>query len=206
MAKPKIVIEHLEPKLSRWLLIEYKHSSKIAGKENLIFTNVKDEKTYSILSKYGTVYRESIIELEDKFSDLIVLDPKAKVELKPHEISSNTVIIVGGILGDHPPRGRTWTLLTSKLRRAKPRNIGKHQFSIDGAVYVALKVSEGLELNRIPVIVGYKVRLSILPGVIHEIELPYAYPLVKGKPLISDELIDYLKRGIVFDELRELEL
>jgi ribosome biogenesis SPOUT family RNA methylase Rps3 len=34
----------------------------------------------------------------------------------------------------------------------------------------------------------------------HEIILPYVYPLVNNKPLISDELIEYLKYYIEEDE------
>ena len=205
MAKPKIIIEHLEPKLSRWLYIEYRHVSTIVGKDGLVFTNVKDENAFKTLSSLGTVYKESIIELEDSFPDLIVLDPKALYPLKPHEIEENTAIIIGGILGDHPPKGRTWRLLTSKLKKARPRNIGKYQFSIDGAAYIAIKVAEGLNLSGIPITVNLKIAIEEYPGIIHEIMLPYAYPLVNGKPLISKELLSYLRRGIVFDELRELE-
>ncbi len=204
MAKPKIIIEHLESKPSKWLLIEYKHASRLVGKDNILFSNVKDPSLYRFLLDYGIVYRESVIELEDKLKNIIVLDPKADLELKPQEIDDNTFIVIGGILGDHPPRGRTWELLTSKLKRAKPRNIGKHQFSIDGAVYMALKVAEGLRINDIPIIVGYKIKMKVSPGIEHEIELPYAYPLVDGKPLISNELIRYLKGGIVFNELKEI--
>ena len=40
------IIEHLEPELYEWCLIEYKEISKIAGKENLWFSNInpKDKK------------------------------------------------------------------------------------------------------------------------------------------------------------------
>ena len=36
MESPKIVIEHLEPKLSTWLLFEYENASKIFKKNILI--------------------------------------------------------------------------------------------------------------------------------------------------------------------------
>ena len=35
------IIEHLEPKIGRWTLIEYAHISKIVGKRSLWFTNIK---------------------------------------------------------------------------------------------------------------------------------------------------------------------
>ena len=39
----KFVIEHLESELYEWCLIEYEHISKIVGKDNLTFTNIKSE-------------------------------------------------------------------------------------------------------------------------------------------------------------------
>ncbi len=39
----KFIIEHLEPELYPWCLIEYKHISKIVGKNNLIYTNINKE-------------------------------------------------------------------------------------------------------------------------------------------------------------------
>ena len=41
MKRQIYVIEHLEPRIYRWCVIEYKHISKIVGKENLWFTNGK---------------------------------------------------------------------------------------------------------------------------------------------------------------------
>ena len=68
--------------------------------------------------------------------------------------------------------------------------MGEHQFSIDGAVYVAKQVSEGKPLTEVPVQVGLEIKL----GKLRSTFLPYAFPLVKGQPLISRELIAYLKR------------
>lgn len=45
-----IVIEHLEPELSKWLLIEYKHAAQIA-RGNLLITNVCDKNEAAILEK-----------------------------------------------------------------------------------------------------------------------------------------------------------
>ena len=48
----KFIIEHLEPELYDWCLIEYEHISKIVGKENLIFTNInKKYKNTGLLMK-----------------------------------------------------------------------------------------------------------------------------------------------------------
>lgn len=77
---------------------------------------------------------------------IIVLDPKAKVNLDPGEASSGTIII-GGILGSHPPLGRTSVLISSRFRGFKEfvyfRKIGDRQFTIDGALAVAWLISQG---------------------------------------------------------------
>ena len=179
-----LVIEHLEPSLSRWVLIEYEHASLIVGRENLIFTNVS--RGAEKLKGLGRVFSRSAAEL---FNDegTIVLDPKAKELLQPSDFEWARAVVVGGILGDHPPRGRTAQLLTAKMPRARARSLGDCQFSIDGATYMAYKVSRGVELSMIPIARGLTVKCGEL-----EIRLPYCYPLVGGSPVISPKLLDYL--------------
>lgn len=181
------VIEHLEENLSEWLLMEYSHAVKIAGRENVIITNVRDEENFKKLSKIAKVERASVREI---FLDkkLIVLDPQARRCLSPLDAEAD-VVVVGGILGDHPPRRRTRKLLTKFLPRAEARNMGKLQLSIDGAIYVADEVLGGKHLEEIPMIFGLEIQVSEK----HSVYLPYAYPLVDGKPLISAELVKYLR-------------
>jgi len=188
-----IVIENLE-KYSEWLIIEYKNAFSLVGNE-LLITNVKDEKIKEALSKIGVRFDErSVREILDELPrPWVVLDPKASRRLEPQEAKG--AIIVGGILGSHPPRGRTWIELTSRLpKEVLARNIGEGQFSIDGAAAVAYMVSKGMKVEDIKVIKGLKLKLARIMGMELEEELPYWYPLVDGKPFISDELIEYLKR------------
>ena len=197
------VIEHLEPRLSKWMLLEYKHASKIVGRSRLVITNAlefKDE-----LKDLGTVYGESITDIlgsKIKYRKAIVLDPKAGKLLEPNDIVDGTVIRVGGIMGDHPPKGRTWTLLTSKLLgRAEPRSLGPYQFSIDGAIYMAYQVVLGKRLSEVEVVYGIEVEVpSPIKGITHSIKLPYAYPVVDGKPLLAPGLLDYLKYSVQLEE------
>ena len=203
MVKTLFVIEHLEPKLSQWLLLEYKHASKIVGKENLIITNAKGLR--NVLNEIAVIFEESIIELlgtKIKPNRVIVLEPKAKELLRPEDFIEYTLVIVGGIMGDHPPKGRTWKLLTSKLLGiAEPRSLGPYQFSIDGAVYMAYQVSKGKRLEDIEVVYDIEIEIpSPYPSIQATIRLPYAYPIVNGKPLLAPGLIDYLKYNIVIDE------
>lgn len=203
MARTIFVIEHLEPRLSRWLLLEYKHASSIVGRGNLIITNAKGLK--EVLEDIAIVYEESVVELlgtKLRPRKTIILEPKAEKLLEPEDFNDEVMVIVGGIMGDHPPKGRTWTMLTSKLLgKAKPRSLGPLQFSIDGAVYVAYEVSKGRELIDIEVVDGVEIEVpSPYPGIQATIKLPYAYPVVNGKPLLAPGLVEYLRYKIVYDE------
>jgi ribosome biogenesis SPOUT family RNA methylase Rps3 len=194
MESIKFIIEVCEPFISNWLLLEIKHSSIIVGKDKLLITNVK-ENYVQYLSKYGNVSSSSIIDLKDLHDKIIILDPLADLTLTPEE-ASNHMLVIGGILGDNPPRGRTFKYITSKLPNCKARNLGKKQFSIDGAIYIAKLINEGKKLEEIPIMENLVIKVDEF----HEIILPYVYPLVNNKPLISDELIEYLKYYIEEDE------
>ncbi|MHA1593237.1 MAG: hypothetical protein ACTSXJ_05830 [Candidatus Baldrarchaeia archaeon] len=190
------IIEHLEPVLSKWLWYEYKHAAEIVGYDKIIFTNVRDANEARKLAEIGSVLRFSIKTLPLDQNAMIILDPAADKELCPEDFDKAAFIVIGGILGDHPPRGRTQQLLSKFFPRAAKRNLGKHQFSIDGATYMALMVSKGMRLLDIPVKVGVEIQLDDITS----IELPFAYPLVNGRPFISDELIEYLKSKEMLDE------
>ncbi len=178
----KFIVEHREPELFPWCLIEYKHISKIAGKENVIFTNIKKGKRE--LQKWGTVYKKSILQL--KFPNAYVLDPSAQKTLSPQDRFDT--LILGGILGDHPPRARTKKELSLKLPYPT-RNLGKKQFSTDTAVYVARKIMQGKKLNDLQFRDGIEIHLNTTESV----ELPFTYVLRKGKPLLPPGLIKHLR-------------
>lgn len=193
-----IVIEHLEPVISRWLLIEYKHAAEIA-KGNLLITNVCGEEDINLLRQFASARCESASEI---FRRPIILDPSSSVLLSPRDREIAEAFIIGGILGDHPPRGRTKELLTSKFRDPVTRSLGEGQYSIDGAVYVTYKVIfEGKQLSEIPYVDGLKI--SAKAGFLeHEIFLPFRYPLVNGKPLIHPDLLRYIKGRVTVEESR----
>lgn len=191
-----VIIEHLEPVLSKWLFLEYKHAAELARPYTLTITNVKDPDERAALSSFSDPREESVTELGISSKSLLILDPQAPHTLSPQDFKEPTYLVVGGIMGDYPPRGRTYELLTKKIPGARTRNIGSEQFPIDCAVHVALMVSRGLTLNEIPVISGLEIKTSEF----HSILLPYAYPLYLGRPLISEEVIDYLLYEVEEDE------
>lgn len=184
------VIEHLEPKLSDWLLIEYRHVVQIVGRERSLITNVKKKDELRKLAKITRVESERVQDLF-KQKELIVLDPQARKCLSPKDFHGMRAVVIGGILGENPPLGRTKLFLTKFLPKAKSRNLGKHQFAIDGAAYLAKRVFEGERVEEIPIQLGVEIQID--EG--YSTYLPYAYPLVSGKPLISEDLIAYLKRN-----------
>ncbi|MCX8158765.1 MAG: SAM-dependent methyltransferase [Candidatus Pacearchaeota archaeon] len=182
------IIEHLEPKIWEWCLIEYKNISKIVGKNNLWFTNIKEKsKALKELSKHGKIITKSVKDLNLK--NACVLDPEAKKTLSSKEAKKFDFFIFGGILGDYPPKKRTKSELTTHLKKAKARNLGKCQFSTDNAVFVTKQIILGKELSKMKFINELTIKINDIESTI----LPFCYPIINKKPLISKELIKYLK-------------
>jgi len=201
LGKPVIVIEHLEEGLSPWLILEYRHVSMLAGRDNLVFTNVP-VKYNNILARYGRVVNESIVDLVKKRSvpprEVIILDPKASRRLEYSDFERARYFVIGGILGDHPPRGRTFQYLTSRLPECESRNIGDRQFSIDGSAYYVLYLYNNGDDKGLNFIDG--VDIEIEAGFVH---LPYRYPIVEGKPLLAPGLEYYIKYKRLPPEIAE---
>ncbi|WP_297065197.1 hypothetical protein [Thermococcus sp.] len=198
---PYLVIEHLE-NISDWLWLEYKHVSEWWG-DRLIFTNVLPEERER-LAKLGSVIGESVTRFPFDRSKIIVLDLQAEEELKPEDIEEDTIIVVGGILGDAIPRGRTREFITSKMEGVKVRHIGRPQFSIDGASIVAKLIADGKRLGEI----DYEENPTIKLDEFSEITLHYAVPKLEGKLLLTPGLIELQKRelGYTEEEISDEEL
>ncbi|KPU64011.1 hypothetical protein EP1X_02160 [Thermococcus sp. EP1] len=188
-----LVIEHLE-EISEWLWLEYSHVSKWWGNK-LIFTNVREDEREK-LAKLGSVVSESVVRFPFDRSKIIVLDLQAEEELKPEDIEEDTIIVVGGILGDAVPKGRTKEFITSKMEGVKVRHIGKPQYSIDGASIVAKLIADGKRLKEIE----YEENPTIRLDEFSEITLHYAVPKLDGKLLLTPGLIELQKKMLGFDE------
>jgi len=185
---PIFIIEHLEPRLSKWCLVEYRHISKIVGKRNLWFANMKLKKDREKLKRYDRAIKESVSQINLKNS--CVLDPDAKKTLMPKEAKKFRYFIFGGILGDYPAKKRTKEKLTRFVKNAAARNIGKKQFSTDNAVYVVKQIAKGKNIKNLK----FKDRIEIQKNKVESFILPYRYVMLNGKPLISRELIKFLKK------------
>jgi ribosome biogenesis SPOUT family RNA methylase Rps3 len=197
IAKVHFIIEHLEPVLGKWIWLEYRHVFNMVGHQNLLFTNVRNKSEASKLKEIGNVTGESIVNLRRRENEtMIILDPQSSNPLSPEDFSSNASLIVGGILGDHPPGGRTKLALTDKMPYMSNRNLGYRQFSVDGAVHIALEVAAGKSIADIPIEVGVEINVNKR----HSSFLPFAYPLVRGRPLLAPGLRGYLRKGVFKDE------
>lgn len=205
--KPLIVIEHLEDHLSRWIILEYRHVRSMVG-DRLVITNARlggGCKRFRDAIGGVRCYDEPLGmlrgELYSREDEILILDPKAKELLEPQETNAYRVVVVGGILGDHPPRGRTAQFLSRRFPKAAKRSLGPHQLSIDGAVYVYLQVEHGVKPLDVPLVVKPKIKFAIM-GFEYEVELPFAYPKVNDKPLLAPGLIELLKTGLAYEEYK----
>lgn len=182
------IIEHLEKEVYPWCLIEYKHISRLVGKEKVWFTNLRGVRGERALRKYGACRDASAREL--KLVNACVLDPAAQKTLTPKEAPHFSSFIFGGILGDDPPKERTKAELTPFLKNAVVRNLGKEQMATDNAVAVVQEIARGKLLKKLK----FQESIEIKFNNVESVQLPYRYLLVKGKPLYSTELVRYLKR------------
>lgn len=190
----KVVVEHLEKCLSPWIMSEYRYVVRLFGKE-VMFTNVKSLQVREILKELGVdVLEESVIDLVAKgyLKSPIVLDPKARESLKPEDLKNSDSVIVGGIMGDHPPRGRTSREITSRLAlKALSRNLGRNQLTIAGTAYVLKKIMFGSKLEDLDIRFGLKFSVELGSYRLH-IELPYAFPYENGKPVLPEDYFEVI--------------
>ena len=205
----KFIIYHLEPELYEWCLIEYMHISEIVGKQNLIFTNIKNKEQQNKLKKYGSVFEKDISGLN--FKDICVLSQYSKKLLTAEDKNKFKYFIFGGILGDNPAQKRTDTIINNLKNKnikfemsemqnisehaQKPlvfdtRNLGSKQMPTDTAVYVAKKILDGNDLNDFKFIDEIEIEINENESV----SLPFRYVVDDNRLIISEKLVEYLRK------------
>ena len=187
----KYIIEHLEPELYEWCLIEYRHISKIVGKKNLIFSNIKRKKDAEKLKKIGNVSEKAVSELNLK--NICVLSQYSKKTLKTEDKDKFGYFVFGGILGDNPARKRTNELITSLKNdniKFETRNIGNKQMSTNTAVYAAKKILEGKKLSDFKFVDNLEIEINENES----ITLPFRYVVDNNKLIINEKLVNYLRK------------
>lgn len=180
----KYIIEHLDKQLYKWCLIEYKHISEIVGRDNLIFTNVK-EKDFAKLKNLGKFYSQRASELGLK--NICILDPEAERTLS-REDSKFEYMLLGGILGNNPALQRTKKEF-GNLNFEK-RNLGKGQMSTNTAAFVAKEILKGKELKDFKF--QDTIEIEIKEG--ESIILPFRYVLINEKPILPEGFVEFLKK------------
>lgn len=205
----RIVVEHLEKCLSPWILCEYRYLIGLF-KGSILFTNVRSSSAQRILKALGADATEkSVADLvaEGLLGSVLVLDPKADQALEPDDLRHVEAVVIGGIMGDHPPRGRTYREITSKLLRLTPRclarNLGKQQLTIAGAGYVLKRIAEGAKLKDLDIRFGLSFTVKVGKYDV-TVELPYAFPYEEGVPVLPEGYLDVVaRRSLVFESREE---
>ncbi len=201
MGRWVIVIDNMEVKASRWIVEEYVESYQTAKSSgvNLYISGLLIPELEAMLVRRGVEIIWDSRSLCNR-PDSILLDLWAERTLDPLETLGARCFIIGGIMGDYPPRGRT-RLLYDKYPYAARRNIGSLQFSVDGTVKMLIKILKGMKVSEIEV--AYPVTLEIKgPMGSIVVELPYAYPVEEGRPMVPKGIVRLLERGIMWEELR----
>ncbi|MEM2196743.1 MAG: SAM-dependent methyltransferase [Sulfolobales archaeon] len=198
----KVVVEHLEECLSPWLMCEYSYVVKLF-KNSVLFTNVKSLRTRNTLKELGVdVVEASVVDLvaNNSLRHPIILDPKARETLTPEDLVSADSVIIGGIMGEHPPKGRTFREITSKLiSKAKIRNLGKLQLTIAGTAYVLKRMLEGTRLESLDIRFGLRFVVQIGEYEV-TIELPYAFPYEEGRVVLPESYLEVIaRRSLIYE-------
>ena len=184
---PKYIIEHMEPMLFKWCILEYRHMSQMVGKTNLIFTSIKKSKAK--LKGLGKIYSKPVDKLKLNLKKACILDPGAKKKLTPKDAKKFDCFIFGGILGDYPPRARTKELV-HRLPKTETRNLGRAQMSTDTAVHVTKLIYHGKALEELKF--QDKIEIPISKG--ESVSLPYRYLLENREPVLPPGLVEMLKK------------
>lgn len=187
----KYIVEHLDPELYEWCMIEYKHISEIVGRENLIFTNIKKAEEKKKLEVLGSVEQKSVKEMG--FKKVCILDPATSKTLETKDKQTFEYLVFGGILGDWPPQQRTKKELSEKMD-VEHRNLGKEQMSTNTAVYVAKKIMDGKKFTELEFI--EELVIPVEEG--EEISLPFRFVVENGKPVLAKGYIEFVKNQDVF--------
>lgn len=195
--------------MSPWMMSEYGYVIKLFknGGSSVLFTNVKSQRAREVLREMGADVTESSVAdlvIRGLLRCPLVLDPKAGEPLRPEDLAKTDSVIIGGIMGEHPPKGRTFREITSRLTpRAMARNLGRYQLTIAGAAYVLKRVAEGARLESLDIRFGLKFTISV-GGYEVIIELPYAFPYEGGKPVLPENYLEVVaRRSLAYESTLE---
>lgn len=180
--RARFIIENFE-KPSEWVVLEYRHAARLAGRGNLTITGA---------GKLAGLPTDGRHAWEIGLADPIILDPAASEVLEPGDFSDpgENFLVLGGICGDFPPKARTGGLLTSRFPDARVRSLGSLQLPTDIALWTAREISRGRRLSGI----AFFPQMEFRMGKYESVSINLGYPLVKGKPLVTPGLAALLRK------------
>lgn len=145
--KHSFVVEHLDPELESWQLLEYTTIAaecQSAGSTFILSGRPAQSDTVTDLPPSVLTSPDSVDELlianNIPKSKVCLLDPKGQQDLCPEDGDEFAVFVFGGILGDDPPRDRTAEL---RAKGFVGRKLGPEQMTTDTAARVTRMVVQG---------------------------------------------------------------
>ena len=101
----KYVVEHMEPELHEWCILEYTHIIDKVGIDNVLITNLSPTNELIPASWKGLeITEESFFDLIKRkntpMSAVVLLDSEAPQQLHPSDSNAFEYFLFGGILGD----------------------------------------------------------------------------------------------------------
>lgn len=170
-------------------MLEYRHC--IETWEDPVFTNVADKALFEALADCGASVRRSPLGRLKEYRPerTLALDPEAADLLRTSDFKKHDALVIGGILGNEGFTGKTGRFMTGKLGCCA-RNLGKIQLSIDSAAVVCKLIFLGMKLEDIEL----TRELEIVHDGGHSTILPYGYPVLEGKIILTPGLREYLER------------
>jgi ribosome biogenesis SPOUT family RNA methylase Rps3 len=134
--KHTFIVEHMDPELEKWQILEYSTIAKECADSNSQFILSGLPKAVPELSSV----EQSPQSVDDLVSSanipkerVCLLDPRGESDLAPEDGDKFDVFVFGGILGDDPPRDRTAEL---RVKGFGGRRLGKEQLTTDTAARV----------------------------------------------------------------------
>ncbi|WPG98573.1 Hypothetical protein R9X50_00136500 [Acrodontium crateriforme] len=199
MVKHTFIVEHLDPELEEWQILEYNAIASECSATNAEFlltglANSKDFQGKLEIPASNLIEQsvETLYASPEAKQRVCLLDPRGEADISPEDADKFDVFLFGGILGDHPPRDRT-----GELRRFgfPGRRLGAKQMTTDTAARVTrIVVQEKKKLDEIDYVDYPDIEIPTEGGGSAEsVNMPFRY--VKGqdgKSIMPKGMLDLL--------------
>nr|OQO21832.1 hypothetical protein B0A51_10140 [Rachicladosporium sp. CCFEE 5018] len=183
-SKHTFVVEHLDPELESWQLLEYKTIAAecAASGSRFILSGMSASHPDLPQVEQSSQHVEDLVKSAGVPHDRVcLLDPKGESDLAPADGDLFDIFVFGGILGDDPPRDRTAEL---RVKGFKGRRLGVEQLTTDTAARVTrIVVQDKIPLNNVPYV--DRPNIEIAEG--ESVEMPFKYVKGRdGKPIMPE--------------------